>query len=579
MSTVSLRRSPSDTHTESLQRAASAPSALHRPARHRAAPSLHPPKEAKQKEDRRSSPSAGGMQVPMARNRRDAPALRLAEREAFARRLRESTWRKQAQLSKPPPPETAWSMETDHAEWTRNRGGGGCWPKAPMETCTLLATMEKHKLETAARAPPPVILWSPAHRPPPGWSVPEGGWPVRWPVTDFNSRPYTLSWACKKPPPPQPSQIRKARKGNTPGRKGAQEEAPSSVSSAVLERRSELWPPLDVSSKGYSTPEDLLALLGEGGASALVAPGRAVPKLVYLRSESDIADEAAKGMAKGDGGGNGRGGGSDEDNGDGDRDSDGGSSNDKGDVNNDGDNADGDNDEDDEFARYRLFKKGVDDSARHVCVLGHGEVQSAKPRAQDRSTATVRFAFQTRALHANNNQLSTIESLPGVVSRLLVDPQALITLDLSANQIARLPETIGTLVSLEVLQLHHNQLAIFADLAYMQPLASLARLTLMYNPLTMQRMSSVDILALKTASPLFCDESYQVEYKPKTYRLRVLAMLPMLRQLDLMPVTSTERAEAALVGARVSNRSHAGATLRSRPHPKDLANQVKYLRK
>ena len=158
----------------------------------------------------------------------------------------------------------------------------------------------------------------------------------------------------------------------------------------------------------------------------------------------------------------------------------------------------------------------------------------------------MRQTFQARALHANNNAITSIAQLPHILSRLLADAQALVLLNLSHNRIAHIPEAIGTLTSLEVLHLHNNALTLIAELAHLRPLVSLARLTLMNNPLTLHRMSSVEIHMLKTSSPLFCDESHQFKYKPRSYRLQVLARLPQLRQFDRMPVTITEKEEAVM---------------------------------
>ena len=99
---------------------------------------------------------------------------------------------------------------------------------------------------------------------------------------------------------------------------------------------------------------------------------------------------------------------------------------------------------------------------------------------------------------------------------------------------------------MDTLYLHNNALTLIAELAHLRPLVSLARLTLMNNPLTLHRMSSVEIHMLKTSSPLFCDESHQFKYKPRSYRLQVLARLPQLRQFDRMPVTITEKEEAVM---------------------------------
>ena len=56
----------------------------------------------------------------------------------------------------------------------------------------------------------------------------------------------------------------------------------------------------------------------------------------------------------------------------------------------------------------------------------------------------------------------------------------------------------------------------------------------------------------------------------RRYRLRVLARLPQLRQLDLMAVTTKERREAKLFAANARVRP------RSRPHPRDATALGKF---
>ena len=55
-------------------------------------------------------------------------------------------------------PDSNWTLEKGFAEWTCNRGGGGCWPKAPRMSGTM-AMMEKYlqdmaKMSTDAQAAP-----------------------------------------------------------------------------------------------------------------------------------------------------------------------------------------------------------------------------------------------------------------------------------------------------------------------------------------------------------------------------------------------------------------------------------------
>ena len=178
-----------------------------------------------------------------------------------------------------------------------------------------------------------------------------------------------------------------------------------------------------------------------------------------------------------------------------------------------------------------------------------------------------------------------------MLSRLLVDATALVTLDLSGNppshlahctctyiplafralfspkrarlpprctvrdgagnRIAHLPQSISELSGLEVLRLHNNALARLDELAFLRPLRLLARLTLMHNPLMMQRLSTLQRLALQQDQPLYSEGSHQMEHNPLAYRFKVLARLQQLRQLDSMPVTKLERIRAlAVMGPR-----------------------------
>ena len=173
------------------------------------------------------------------------------------------------------------------------------------------------------------------------------------------------------------------------------------------------------------------------------------------------------------------------------------------------------------------------------------------------------LGFQTRALLANNNLLTNVDELPRVLSRLLVNMNKLLSLDLSFNRILHIPPTIGMLPALEVLRLHDNELANIEELAHLRSLTALTRLTLMRNPLVMQRLSSLARHALKH-NP-FADQMEE-EYRPDVYRLRVLARLPQLRQLDVMAVTDKERLEASRTAA-----NGATARVKSRPHPRDMA--------
>lgn len=161
-----------------------------------------------------------------------------------------------------------------------------------------------------------------------------------------------------------------------------------------------------------------------------------------------------------------------------------------------------------------------------------------------------RVRFETLAIHASHNRLTSLEQLPMVLDSLLFDASRLISLDLSFNKIEHLPPTFSVLTSLEVLRLHHNRIGRMEELAHLQRLPALSRLTLNRNPLEMQPLSSLQRLALKhnmfALSSQAQDELSQV-FDPLVYRLRVLAWLPQLRQLDQMACTQKERSESTLM--------------------------------
>ena len=121
--------------------------------------------------------------------------------------------------------------------------------------------------------------------------------------------------------------------------------------------------------------------------------------------------------------------------------------------------------------------------------------------------------FQTLALRANNNLLTSIDALPSVLKRLLWDSRSLAILDLSFNQISRIPEAMSELPGLEMLRLHSNCLVTADDVRHLQPLKRLLRLTLMNNPLDATR----------------------------EYRLHMIAHLPTLKMFDNVVITQSER--------------------------------------
>jgi len=156
------------------------------------------------------------------------------------------------------------------------------------------------------------------------------------------------------------------------------------------------------------------------------------------------------------------------------------------------------------------------------------------------------------------------------------------------------------LTALTVLRLHSNQLAKMRELAHLAPLSSLTHLSLMRNPLSaleelQQQRKLSDTLPQSdpkspkrggTSSPrqgstyplvrwpaqsmseCVGQSNERVDLQRSVYRLRVLAMVPSLRQLDFVPVITKERLRvAAMTEAAVLRESRPQS---SRRHPRDL---------
>ena len=411
----------------------------------------------------------------------------------------------------PPPVESPFSLEDAAAEWTCNRGGGGCWMKAEVQSGTL-AHMEKKRLELAARAPQPKITWSPPNWPPPKWS----------------STKRALSAAFRVKP----------------------SHADIKSEYGMMKSRPQLWPPLDVSSMQLADLSDLVLLLSE--RERLTDAGKVLPRMAHVTLDGRMhrlsQDGDGDGEAEGDG-------------------------IDEGMPGNDG------------LAlvlaqAFNAEHPAAGGGGDGVGGVGGGEddEQQGKHEGDNTTPPLGRLGFQTLAVNASHNQLANIIELPRVLSVILVDVRSLITLDLSHNQISHLPQSMGALASLEALRLHSNALSRMDELLHLKPLVSLARLTLMNNPLVMQRLSTLALLQLKQTSPN-ADSSHEFYHNPHDYRLRVLARLPHLRQLDQMPVTSKERSRSKTFGVKPKYDKGEDGEFRSRPHPSDLASLKKLHRK
>ena len=119
----------------------------------------------------------------------------------------------------------------------------------------------------------------------------------------------------------------------------------------------------------------------------------------------------------------------------------------------------------------------------------------------------------------------------------------------------------------QVLKLHNNALGDIGELSYLQPLQALTRLTLMPNPLSMQRLSSLQLLALKHAAPEpgFVPDAF--EFNALAYATRHSRLSSPLSSQLLSPVVSphnqvpapSARPAAAAAAARHDVRHQQGA--------------------
>jgi len=119
-----------------------------------------------------------------------------------------------------------------------------------------------------------------------------------------------------------------------------------------------------------------------------------------------------------------------------------------------------------------------------------------------------------------SNQISTIATLPHVLSEILEEPSGLRWLDLSCNEIEEIGEALAGYGELAVLYLHGNRIAAFPELRRLAErcnLAKLRSLTLHGNPVA----------------------------DNKHYRNYLIHFIPSLNQLDFSPITRLDRDRAA----------------------------------
>ncbi|XP_015708003.1 leucine-rich repeat-containing protein 51-like [Coturnix japonica] len=147
-------------------------------------------------------------------------------------------------------------------------------------------------------------------------------------------------------------------------------------------------------------------------------------------------------------------------------------------------------------------------------------LQDLCPDAAPSPTVAVRFPY---------TGLRSLAGLHPTLQRLLLHPARLRWLDLACNRLSCIEPVLSTLLGLQSLNLHGNNIRDLSEVQKLRPLSELRRLTLNGNPM---------------------------EEEPG-YRRYVLAALPQLNSLDFSAVTEQERRDAAVWGrAQGRNRPH-----------------------
>ncbi|XP_029964575.1 leucine-rich repeat-containing protein 51 [Salarias fasciatus] len=122
------------------------------------------------------------------------------------------------------------------------------------------------------------------------------------------------------------------------------------------------------------------------------------------------------------------------------------------------------------------------------------------------------------SLRLNNNNITDLHDLPKIVSYFLAEPLRLAWLDLSFNKITHIDEVLCQLQELRVLYLHGNNILILSEVDRLGTLPYLHSITLHGNAIEAN----------------------------KTYRNRVISVLPQLKSMDFSAVTRDERVMAKI---------------------------------
>ncbi|XP_038123895.1 leucine rich repeat containing 51 [Cyprinodon tularosa] len=122
------------------------------------------------------------------------------------------------------------------------------------------------------------------------------------------------------------------------------------------------------------------------------------------------------------------------------------------------------------------------------------------------------------SLRLSNNSISHLCGLHETLSHFLAEPLRLAWLDLSFNKLTHIEEVLSELLGLRVLYLHGNNIHTLSEVDLLGGLPHLYSITLHGNPIE----------------------------KNKTYRDRVISVLPQLKTMDFSAVTQEERVLAKL---------------------------------
>ncbi|KAH8859847.1 Dynein regulatory complex subunit 3 [Schistosoma japonicum] len=136
----------------------------------------------------------------------------------------------------------------------------------------------------------------------------------------------------------------------------------------------------------------------------------------------------------------------------------------------------------------------------------------------------------SQTFKVNNNHIEDITSLPSLVNELFDNVSNLIWLDMSCNNIAHIPNSLGCLKHLKIIYLHGNLITTFQEVIKLKQLPYLSKLTLHGNPVEKERVINYSLPCINEG-----------------YFHTVLSILPNLITLDFTGISRADKQTAALV--------------------------------